>query len=74
MQLWSSILETVTAVGNKRNFDENGKLRKSRWYFSCEDDSSEEEKDDSDEELENPAPVQVYQTLNLTTEQLNFMK
>lgn len=51
-------MESITAIGNKRIFDDDGKIRKSRWYFDMEsDDDSEEEKgSDDDDDEKNPAP------------------
>ena len=71
MQLWIAILEQATFIGCKRNFDDEGKPRRSRWYFEVCDEESE---DSEEEDWVNPAPNQVYQTINLTTEQANFMK
>lgn len=42
-------MASVTAIGNKRILDEDGKLRKSRWYFEMED-SDDSDKDSDDEE------------------------
>lgn len=52
VQLWTNILNSVIVKGNKRLLDENGKLKKSKWYFDMEDedDSSEEEKDSDDDD------------------------
>ena len=59
VQLWSAILEAAISIGHKRNFDDDGKVRKSRWYFDIQDDSSEEQMSDEDEDS-NPAPQSVY--------------
>lgn len=52
-------MEAAISIGHRRNFDEDGKVRKSRWYFDIEDSDEEEKDDDSDEES-NPAPHSVY--------------
>jgi len=43
VQLWANIIASVNSVGNKRLLDEDGKLRRSRWYFDMGDDDSSEE-------------------------------
>lgn len=73
-------MEAVNAVGNKRILDDDKNLRKSRWYFDMEeedDDSDEEEKGSSDDEAGeqvNPAPNQLWSSLNMTTEQVECLK
>ena len=54
VQLWANIMDSVIRKGNKRLLDDDGKLKKSKWYFDMkdEDDSSEEEKDSSDDDGE----------------------
>lgn len=60
VQLWTAILEAAFSIGTTRTFDENGKPRRSRWFFDIQDDSDEENKDDSDDEDRNYAPYLVY--------------
>ena len=75
VQLWSNIMTSVIQKGNKRLLDDNGKLRKSKWYFDMEDEDSEEEKDSSDEgEAVNPAPLQLWSSINMTTDQVECLK
>ena len=68
-------MTSVIQKGNKRLLDDNGKLRKSKWYFDMEDEDSEEEKDSSDEGEEvNPAPLQLWSSINMTTDQVECLK
>jgi len=72
---------SVAAVGNKRHLDDKGVLRKSRWYFDMESDDEEDseeskgsDSDKDDDEQKNPAPLQLWSCLNMTTKEIECLK